>query len=111
MSPRGLAGHNRVPQAILMVRPCWHPAAQPPFFGQRMVRTRRTAWSRRRRASVRASRSAAAPVAAYAVASPLALMRTGRHFEVPYGPTVDMALPGYIGMLLFLGTNLWARAR
>jgi hypothetical protein len=27
-------------------------------------------------------------------------MRTGRHFEVPYGLTVDVAVPGIIGMLL-----------
>ena len=97
-----MAGARRVPQAILMVRPCRHPAAQPPFFGQRMARTRTTARLSWRRASARASRSAAAAVMASAAASPLALMWTGRHLFVPYGPTVDAMVCG-MSMLPSLG--------
>jgi len=94
MGPRRMAGARRVPQASLCVRPCRHPAAQPPFFGQRMVRTRATARPSWRRASARASRCAADAVAASAAASPLALMWTGRHLFVPYGLMVYAMVSG-----------------
>src|SRR5262245_40280109 len=85
-----------------MTRPCRHPAAQPPFGGQRILRTRRAARSRWTRAATAASRWAAPAVGANAVENPHALMRVGRHFEIPDGATVDIS-GGTNGMLLSLG--------
>ena len=102
MWARRIAGARFVPQAILTVRPCRHPAVQPPFFGQRSARTRTTARPSWRRASARASRRAADAVKASAAASPLALMLTGRHLLVPYGLMVIAMVCG-MSMLPPLG--------
>jgi hypothetical protein len=74
-----------VPQPILGVRPCWKPCHAAAYCGHLMARTRFTARSRRRCASVRASRAAAALVLAQVVATPDARMRASRHFEILAG--------------------------